>query len=64
MNLETISDKQLHELERLAKELLEMMRKSKLLNQPITDLLRGLASETEKARRERFDEVNSEFQGY
>ncbi|MEO8606776.1 MAG: hypothetical protein ABI690_02765 [Chloroflexota bacterium] len=64
MNLETVSDKHLHELERLAKELLETMRRAKLLDSPLTELLRGLESEAEKARRERFDEVNPEFKGY
>ena len=64
MNLETVSDKHLHELERLAKELLETMRRAKLLDLPLTELLRALESEAEKARRERFDEVNPEFRGY
>ena len=64
MNLETVSDKHLHELERLAKELLETMRRAKLLDLPVIELLRALESEAEKARRERFDEVNPEFKGY
>jgi hypothetical protein len=64
MNLETVSDKHLHELERLAKELLEIMRRAKVLDQPLTEMLRSLESQAEKARRERFDEVNPEFKGY
>jgi len=64
MNLDTVSDKHLHELERLAKELLETMRRAKLLDLPLTELLRVLESEAEKARRERFDEVNPEYRGY
>jgi hypothetical protein len=64
MNLETLSDKHLHELERLTKELLEVMRRAKLLDQPLTELLRKVESEAEKARRERFDEVNPQFRGY
>lgn len=64
MNLETVSDKNLHELERLTKELLEVMRRSKLLDAPLTEMLRSLGTEAEKARRERFDEVNPEFKGY
>ena len=64
MNFDTVSDKQLHELERLTKELLEVMRKAKLLDQPLTEMLRQLESHAEKARRERFDEVNPEFRGY
>jgi hypothetical protein len=64
MNLETLPDKHLHELERLTKELLEVMRRAKLLDQPLTELLRKVESEAEKARRERFDEVNPQFRGY
>ena len=64
MNFDEVSDKHLHEVERLAKELLEVMRRAKLQDQPITELLRQLESQAEKARRERFDEVNPEFKGY
>jgi len=64
MNLDTVSDKHLHELERLTKELLEIMRRAKLLNSPLTEMLRLLESQAEHARRERFDEVNPEFRGY
>jgi hypothetical protein len=64
MNFDEVSDKHLHELERLTKELLEVMRKAKLLDQPLTELLRELESQAEKARRERFDEVNPQFRGY
>jgi hypothetical protein len=64
MNLETVSDKHLHELERLTQELLYVLRRAKLLDHPLTELLRVLQSQTEQARRERFDEVNPEFKGY
>lgn len=64
MDFETVSDKHLHELERLTKELLEIMRKAKLRDLPITGLLRELESQAEKTRRERFDEVNPKFRGY
>jgi hypothetical protein len=64
MNFDEVSDKHLHELERLTKELLEVMRKAKLLDQPLTELLRELESQAEKARRERFDELNPQFRGY
>ncbi len=64
MDLDTVSDKHLHELERLTKDLLEIMKKAKLLDNPITELLRALETSTEKARRTRFDEVNPEFRGY
>ncbi len=64
MNLDTVSDKHLHELERLTKEILDIMKKAKLLDSPITEMLRSLESSAEKARRTRFDAVNPEFQGY
>lgn len=64
MNFDEVSDKHLHELERLSKELLEIMRRAKLHDQPLTEMLRSLESQAEKARRERFDEVNPEFKGY
>ncbi|MBL8154488.1 MAG: hypothetical protein JNM70_09905 [Anaerolineae bacterium] len=62
--LETVSDKHLHEMERLTKELLHVMQKAKLRDLPIIELLRQLESETEKARRERFDAVNPGYRGY
>jgi hypothetical protein len=64
MNFDEVSDKHLHEIERLTKELLEVMRKAKLLDQPLTEMLRELESQAEKARRERFDEINPQFRGY
>jgi hypothetical protein len=64
MNLDTVTDKHLHELERLSKELLEVLRRAKLLDQPLTEMLRQMESAAEKARRERFDEVNPQFRGY
>lgn len=64
MNLNEVSDKHLHELERLTKELLEIMRRAKLLDHPATALLRQLEAEAETTRRLRFDEVNPEFRGY
>ncbi len=64
MNLEAVSDKDLHELERLAKELLDVIRKAKLQDQPIVELLRQLEAQAGEARRQRFDGVNPEFRGY
>jgi hypothetical protein len=64
VNLDGVSDKHLHELERLTKELLEVMRRGKLLDEPLTVLLRLLKSQAEDARRKRYDEVNPEFRGY
>jgi hypothetical protein len=64
MNFDAVSDKDLHELERLTVELLKVMRKAKLQDQPLVELLRLLEQETGKVRRERFDAVNPEFRGY
>lgn len=64
MDLEMVSDKHLHELERLARELLEALRKAKLKEQPLLDALNQLELETGKARRARFDLANSEHRGY
>lgn len=64
MNLDTVSDKNLHELERLSKELIDAIRQAKLMDMPIVELLRNLEAEAEKARRRRFDEINPEFRGY
>jgi hypothetical protein len=64
MNLETVTDKQLQELERLTRELLDVMRRAKLLEQPLTGLLSTLEQEAGKVRRERFDSVDKEYAGY
>ncbi len=64
MNLDTVTDKHVHEIERLTKELLEVMRKAKLQDEPLTELLRQLQQESGRVRRERFDGVDKEYSGY
>ena len=64
MNLETVSDKHIQELEQLTKEILATLKKAKLLDHPITELLRSLEANAEQTRRTRYDAVNPEFQGY
>ena len=64
MNLELVSDKHLHEIERLTTELLLVMRKAKLQEESLYELLKALETETGNARRERFDTVNPEYRGY
>jgi hypothetical protein len=64
MNLETISQKQLNELEHCVRALLDTMRKAKIQNDPLAESLRSLEQELGEARRERFDSVNSEYQSY
>lgn len=64
MNVEAVSQKQLNELERLTRELLEAMRKAKLQNEPITESLRTLERELGELRRTRFDASYPQYQGY
>ena len=64
MNLETISRKQLNEVERCVRELLGTMRKAKLQNDPLVESLKLLEQELGEVRRERFDKANPEFQTY
>lgn len=64
MNLDTLSTKQLNELERLTRELLVAMRKSKLQEEPIVASLQEMESEIGKIRRTRFDAANPEYHSY
>lgn len=64
MNLEMTSDKHLQYMERLAKELLEVIRRAKFQDPALIELLQKLEQEAGKTRRERFDESNWEFKGY
>jgi len=64
MNLETISRKQLNELEHCVRELLITMRKAKLQNDPLVESLKLLEHELGEARRERFDAANPEYHTY
>ncbi len=64
MNLNDLSDKNLHEIERLAKELLDVMRKAKLNDEPLADVLKQLENQAGDLRRKRFDAANPEYRGY
>ncbi|HEX2908526.1 MAG TPA: hypothetical protein VHO69_16765 [Phototrophicaceae bacterium] len=64
MDLDSVSNKQLQELERLAQELLLVLRKAKLKDLPLIEELNQLVLESGKARRERFDAENTEYLGY
>ncbi|MBZ0304084.1 MAG: hypothetical protein K8J31_30385 [Anaerolineae bacterium] len=64
MNLESISRKQLNELEHCVRELLVTMRKAKLQNDPLAESLQALEQQLGEARRERFDEANPEYHTY
>ena len=64
MNLEAVSDKHLQEMERLAGELLLVMRQAKLQGEPLAEYLNALKLETGEARRKRFDTADREYNGY
>ena len=64
MNLETVSDKHIHDLERTIGELLGLMRKAKLQDETLTATLRELQQKLEKTRHDRFDSKNTEFHTY
>ena len=64
MNLETLSQKQLNELEYCVRELLGTMRKAGLRNGPLVESLKLLEQELGENRRERFDAANPEYQTY
>ncbi len=64
MNLETVSRKDLNEMERLSRDLLALLRKAKLQNEPLAESLHAFETELGNMRRERFDEVNPGYRGY
>jgi hypothetical protein len=64
MDLTAVGQKDLNELERLAKELLLTLRKAKLHNEPLAEALRAFEIEVGETRRSRFDEANPEYHSY
>lgn len=64
MNMDSVSDKNLGELERLSRELLAVMRKAQLADTPLATLLSTLESEAGEIRRARFDAHDSQYSGY
>lgn len=64
MNLETISRKQLIELEQCVQELLSLMRKTKVGDDSLRESLKSLEQKLGDDRRRRFDEANPEYKGY
>lgn len=64
MDLDSISDKHLQEIERLVGELLAVMRQAKLQNEPIADSLNQLRTQTGEVRRKRFDLADREYKNY
>lgn len=64
MSLETISQKQLNELERCVQNLLTAMRKTRMLQDPLVESLKALEHKLGEARRKRFDQSTPEFRGF
>lgn len=64
IDLEPVDDKQLHELERLGKELLNAMKKARLTEEPLYHDIAALVNEAEKLRRARFDEKDNQYTGF
>jgi hypothetical protein len=65
MNLDEVSDQNLNLLERLSRELLDAMRRAKLLDSPLAQALTQFEREAGDARRSRFDsKPGSEYRGY
>jgi hypothetical protein len=64
MELDSVSDKHLQEMERLARELLNIMRHAKLKDTVLVEALQTLELEAARVRRERFDSANPEYHGY
>ena len=64
MNFENVPQKHMNEMELLVRELLAVMRKAKLQNEPLENSLRLFEQELEEARRKRFDTANSEYHTY
>lgn len=64
MNLENVSPKHLNDLELMIRDLLAVMRKANLHNEPIAASLYQLELEVGQVRRDRFDTANPEYRGY
>jgi hypothetical protein len=64
MNLESLTDKQLHEMERLLTELTHLMKQAKLTEDPLHAALTQLKYEAGTLRQKRFDENDSRYSGY
>ncbi len=64
MNFENMAPKDLNELERLTRELLVQIRKSKLQDEALVEALNAFERNLGEARRERFDATNNGYRGY
>lgn len=64
MNLDHTTDKQLQTLERLAGELLVVMRQAKIQEETLIEELRQLQIEAGNVRRARYDNAAHEYDGF
>ena len=64
METHQLSTKHFNELEQQITQLLKMMRKAKLSYLPIYADLQALENELGEVRRQRFDNSNTEYEGY
>ncbi len=64
MELESISDKNVQELERLTRELLNLLKRSKIHDETLVEALKDLESKVGEVRRARFDEANPQYHSY
>jgi len=64
VELDTLSQKHLNEVEHCVKALISSMRKAKIQNESLTDTLKQFESQLEQARQKRFDSKNSEYDAY
>lgn len=64
MDLSTVSDKHINELEQQASALLKTLRAAKLQEHPAYAVLQALEQEVGQARRDRFDQQNPEYRGF
>jgi hypothetical protein len=64
MDLDSVSDKDLNELERLSRELLTLMGRAKLKNNILADMLDEFVRQAGEVRRSRFDASDSKYRSY
>ena len=64
MEIHQLSPKHINELEQQITQLVKMMRTAKLSHLPIYADLQALEQELGETRRQRFDNSNSEYEGY
>ncbi len=64
MKLENVSKKHLNDMEIKVIGLIEIMRRSKLSDDPVFETLRQFEKELGDVRRKRFEETTPEYKGY